>query len=31
MVGSFLQQKAELLSELGKHQLRAALALGGGG
>lgn len=30
MVGSFLQQKAELLSELGKHQLRAALALGGG-
>lgn len=30
MVGSFLQQKAELLSELGKHQLRAAPALGGG-
>lgn len=29
MVGSFLQQKAEL-SELGKHQLRAALAWGGG-
>lgn len=30
MVGSFLRQKAGLLSELGKYQLRAAPALGGG-